>query len=501
MPATTGERVTDPGYNDHVIARLAWIIACCAGTAGCLLAPSPPGATADDASGPDGGTNGVTQVAYIKAGAAGAGDQAGYAVALSGDGLTLAVGVPQEDGAAQTIDGTVDDGAANAGAVYVYVFADGRWVQQAYIKGGAAVTGDRLGESVALSVDGTTLAVGAPGNTGEAGAAYVFTRLGTTWSEQSRLVAVTRDPGDRFGASVALSSNGSRLVVGAPGEDSGSASPTNNSLADAGAAYVFDRLGAEWGVPKYLKAPQITASAEFGIAIALAGDGTTLAVGAIGDESSTIPRRGTVVMFTADDAWVMQTPLPGFASQVNSEVGNAVALSGSGSVALTGAVGDASSATGIDGDEGTTLLRSGAAYLHERASTTWTKAAYVKASNTGQNDQFGASVALSRDASTFVVGAPFESSSATGVGGPQDNDDAATAGAAYLFSATLPRQQRAYIKASNTRSGDYFGFAVAISDDGGTIAVGAPREDGASSGVDGDQAPGLDNSGAVYVFR
>src|SRR5262249_23061327 len=133
---------------------------------------------------------------------------------------------------------------------------------------------------------------------------------------------------------------------------------------------------------------------------------------------------------------------------------------------------------------------------------TWRQQAYIKASNTHADDQFGTSVALSADGSILAVGAIGESSAATGVDGSQADHAAPGAGAVYLFarSATTRRQQ-AYIKASNTSAGDGFGMSVALSADGATLAVGALDEDSAATGVDGNQA---DNSaasaGAVYVF-
>ncbi len=124
--------------------------------------------------------------------------------------------------------------------------------------------------------------------------------------------------------------------------------------------------------------------------------------------------------------------------------------------------------------------------------------AYAKASNTGGLDQFGYAVAISGD--TAVVGAPFESSNATGVNGNQANNGAAESGAAYVFTRSGGTwTQQAYLKASNTEGGDRFGSSVAIS--GETVVVGAPAEDSGEAGVNGDQADeSASDSGAAYVF-
>jgi FG-GAP repeat protein len=140
----------------------------------------------------------------------------------------------------------------------------------------------------------------------------------------------------------------------------------------------------------------------------------------------------------------------------------------------------------------------GAAYVFVRSGTTWTQQAYLKASNTEANDFFGFSVAVSGD--TVVVGAPREASNATGVNGNQSDNSATSAGAAYVFvrSGTTWSQQ-AYLKASNTETGDDFGFSVAVSGD--TIVVGAWGEDSNATGVNGNQNDNsLGQAGAAYTF-
>jgi predicted porin len=123
---------------------------------------------------------------------------------------------------------------------------------------------------------------------------------------------------------------------------------------------------------------------------------------------------------------------------------------------------------------------------------------YIKASNTGADDQFGYLIAFSGD--TLVVGAPLEDSNANGVNGNQTNDNSTDSGAVYVFTRNAGVwTQQAYLKASNTNSGDQFGVSVAI--DGDTLAVGATSESSNATGVNGDQTNHLaPDSGAVYVF-
>src|SRR5205823_2837784 len=141
---------------------------------------------------------------------------------------------------------------------------------------------------------------------------------------------------------------------------------------------------------------------------------------------------------------------------------------------------------------------SGAAYVFVRSGSNWTQQAYLKASNTGAGDQFAYSVAVSGD--TIVIGAPLESSDASGVNGSQNNNRASGSGAAYVFvrSGTTWSQQ-AYIKSSNSEAGDLFGWSVAVSGD--SITVGAPGEASNTTGVNGNQADNsAPESGAAYIF-
>src|SRR5690606_29556672 len=123
--------------------------------------------------------------------------------------------------------------------------------------------------------------------------------------------------------------------------------------------------------------------------------------------------------------------------------------------------------------------------------------AYIKASNTSENDEFGSYVSLSGD--TLAVGVRFEDSASTGVGGDQSDHSASASGAVYVFKRTSGVwAQEAYLKASNTDAGDWFGHSVSLLGD--TLAVGAYGEESASTGVGGDETDNSASiSGAVYV--
>ncbi len=186
-----------------------------------------------------------TQQAYVKASNTGGVDWFGYSVALADD--TLAVGAIFEASNATGINGNQGNNSApESGAVYVFTRTNETWVQQAYVKASNAGAGDLFGSSIALV--GDTLAVGAFGEASangnptnnsatDSGAAYVFTRTGSEWSQQAYVKASNPGSFDLFGSSIALS--GGTLAVGAFGEASADGNPTDNNAPDSGAAYIF----------------------------------------------------------------------------------------------------------------------------------------------------------------------------------------------------------------------------------------------------------------------
>ncbi len=468
---------------------------------------------------------------YIKASNTGlGGDQFGGSVALSGDGNTLAVGAPLEDSgllgvtAGVVTEVTAGNAIADSGAVYVLIRSGTAWGQQAYVKPlitGTTGAGDNFGASIALSADGNTLAVGAPledsGTAGinitpdelaqNAGAVYVFTGAAGVWSQQAYIKALNSGAGDNFGVSVALSSDGNTLAVGAHLEDSNTTGigTTNNELApDAGAAYVFTRSPTGvWSQQAYVKASDTASGDNFGFSVALSGDGSTLAVGAPLEDSGTAADAGAAYIFTrAAGVWTEQAYIKALNPEAGDEFGSSVALSGDGNTLAVGAPFEDSGTTGIGGTPNELATDAGAAYVFSRSGTTWTQQAYVKASNTGAGDNFGGSVALSSNGNALMVGAINEDGSATGIGGTS-NELAAASGAVYAYtrSGTVWTPQ-SYVKASNTGAGDGFGVSVALSSSGSTRAIGAQFEDGNATGIGGNQSNNTAaDAGAVYVFQ
>ena len=350
-----------------------------------------------------------TQQAELTAPDGVSGDYFGGSVALSSDGNTALVGAINHN--------------SFQGAAYVFARAGSSWVQQHELIAADGASGDYFGGSVALSSDGGTALVGAISHNTSKGAAYVFTRVGSTWSQQRELTASDGITNDEFGDCAALSSDGSTALVGAQGKNS-----------FHGAAYVFARTGSIWNQQQELTASDEGPDAdEFGDSVALSSEGTTALVGALQHDG-----HGAAYVFTrAGSTWTQQQELTASDGITNDEFGNSVALSSDGSTALV-------AARGKDGTQG-------AAYLFTRTGTSFSQQQELTAPDPGTfQAEFGESVALSTDGSTALVAA-YER------------------GAAYVFAragSTWSQQQEL------TAPGVVGSSSVALSSDGTTALVG-----------------------------
>jgi hypothetical protein len=505
----------------------------------------------------------LRQVTYLKSSNPHAGDHfgcggslpghIGNSAAVSGDGNYIAIGAHLESSASKGINGNQNDTSVYAtGAVYVFARRGSTWLQQAYVKASNPQIGAGLGMNVALSDDGTTLAASAylesSSSTGinsvqddkipQAGAVYVFTRTGETWSQQAYIKASNTgraaDPkepndwgdGDQFGHSVALSGDGNTLAVGAISEDS-RASGINNtafekddSANSSGAVYVFTRTGSTWSQQAYVKASNSGANDLFGYVVGLSTDGDTLAVCAYDEAGSgkfpnaipdnLAPGTGAAYVFTrTGGVWKQTAYLKGSRMQRNDSL-ISVAISGDGNTIAAGSSEESCLIPGIDPpacDIDTYPPQigsssSGAVYVWVRNGNNWVEQSFIKATNPDIEDVFGYRVALNGDGGTLLVSAPNEDSKARGINGNQMDNSALESGAGYLFTRTGTKwAQKAYIKGSNTRAFDLFSSSVAVSGDGKLLVLGAPAESSGAKGVNANQNDtSAQGTGAAYVF-
>ena len=336
-------------------------------------------------------------------------------------------------GAGQTsIDGN--------GEAYIFYYSGGSWTQQAILTASDGAADDGFGWAVSIS--GDTAVVGAyldddDGN--GSGSAYVFTRSGSTWTEQQKLTASDAAATDLFGAYVAIEND--TVVVGANRE---------NSLE--GAAYVFTRSGGTWTEQQKLTASDGASGDRFGSAVAISGE--TVVIGSREDNSD----RGSAYVFTrSGGTWTQQQKLEASDGISNDKFGTAVDIDGDYIVV---------GANEENGDRGS-------AYVFKRSGSTWTQQQKLTGSAAiSINDYFGTDVAIS--GSSIIVGSPGE------------DEDGLVSGAAYVFTRsvnTWTEQER--IQSDDIGGGDQFGDYVGI--DGDRAIVGSIRENG--------------DRGAAYVFN
>ena len=366
----------------------------------------------------------------------------GFNVALSGD--TAVIGATKVDDDIRGVD---------VGAAYVFTRSGNSWHQQAKLTADDGVAKDEFGGKVALS--GNTAVIGAifhDDKGDNSGSAYVFTRSGTTWSQQVKLTAADTAADDAFGQSIALS--GDTVVIGAPHDD--------DKGNDSGSVYVFTRSGTTWSQQVKLTAADGAEGDVFGISIAFSGD--TIVIGAdLNDEKAL--NAGAVYVFTrSGSSWSQQAKLTAADGAETDIFGVRVALSGD--TVLISARRDDDDVMGID---------AGSAYVFTRTGTTWQQQVKLTASDGAADDRFGRSVALVGE--TAVIGAMFQ------------DDKGDNSGSAYVFTRSGSTwSQQAKLTAADGAAGDVFGWSVALSGD--TAVIAATRNDDKGN-----------ESGSAYVFE
>ena len=453
----------------------------------------------------------LTAIGYFKASNPDLEDEFGQAVAISDDGRTIAVGAHNEgSGIGGETPDQADNSVVSAGAVYIFTLTESGWEQSAYIKASDIASDDDFGHSVALNGNGDTLAVGGAweenrllGDQHDTGAVYVFARDDAgNWTEQGYLHASTLTTKMHFGVSVSLSDDGNLLAVGAPGEGGVATEGVEGggSTSVSGAAYIFTRTDGVWAETAAIASSNLEANDLFGFDLAISGDGTTLAVGALQESSAatgvngdqadnSAPYAGAVYVFApGESGWVQQAYLKASNAQANAHFGFALTISDDGNVLAVGAKDDSEEA--------------GAVHMYARTAGVWAHQAHLTSSNTQAGDRFGVDLALSDDGKVLAVGASWEDSTAVGAGGNENINTAPNSGAVYMFAQDASGwAQTAYVKANNTQDQSHFGHSVALDATGDMLAVGATWENGSSSGVSGDQsAQAAENSGAVYIY-
>jgi FG-GAP repeat len=357
----------------------------------------------------------------------------GSGVAVSGDGNTALIGGPGDNG--------------NVGAVWVFVRSGGTWSQQGPTLTPSDATGESsFGAKVALSEDGNTAVISGPGDNGGQGAAWVFTRSGSTWSQQGPKLTASgvTGPVSGFAQSVAVSGDGNTALIGGIGDN-----------FDVGAAWVFVRSAGVWSQQGPKLAPSDAATSGFtffGASVALSDDGSTALIGGRADNLSA----GAAWVFVrSGTTWSQQGPkLTASDESAPGELGTSVSLSADGSTALIGGPRDNASL--------------GAAWVFVRSGATWSQQG-PKLTATGETGQAGVgdSVALSQDGNTALLGGPFDNPS---------NGEGQGAVWVFVRSAGTWSQEGSKLTGTGETAEGVFGASVALSGDGATALIGGPRD-------------------------
>jgi hypothetical protein len=335
------------------------------------------------------------------------GSDFGYSVALSSDGNTALVGG--------------EDDNSNLGAVWVFVRSGTGWSFQQKLVGPTSGSGKEsssgeFGQAVALSDNGDTALIGGPGNSGNVGAAWIYTRSGAAWTEAQKIIpALGEETGDgQFGSSVALAGDGGTALVSAPMDDDG-----------VGAAWTFAPFEGTWQEDSALKAPttgpdkMIGTQPLYGDSVALSDAGTEALVGGPGDGGTGFVRPGAAWTYTvsggaAEEQAKLTVPTSGANGAIGEPLfGSSVSLSGDGRTALIGGPLD---------DLGEDVEGVGAAWIATNTGSSWSVTPKLLAPTSGPGAEigdanFGVRVALAADAVTAVIGGTNDgSTSSNGVG-------------------------------------------------------------------------------------
>ena len=312
----------------------------------------------------------------------------------------------------------------NARGVHVWTSSDNgeSWSTQANLLGSGVVGSDTYGEdgNIDISDDGNTLVIGAKfdDDSGtDAGAVYVYTRSGTTWTFRQKLNA-SKPAGARFGTHCRLSGDGQRLAIGAPYEDAGG--------TDRGTVVVYytPNNGAGWNMETSFQSTDIGNSDYFGNTLAIDTDGDTLAV-----SSDSTTARSVYVFTRSGTTWSQQAKLvhPNAASGDNFGYGNQnPVISGDGNILYIGSNGDDDN--GNNAGRGFIFTRSGSTWTEVGSNFTPLASNYAAGGLRGveAQDYFGSRLAISRDGSTFAAGSEFHT-----------NNSGLNTGGAYVMRPLL----------------------------------------------------------------
>lgn len=375
-----------------------------------------------------------------------ASDQSGWSVSMSSDGSRVVIGAYLNDG-----------NGSNSGHARIYALSGGTWSQLGSDINGE-LSSDLSGRSVAISEDGSRVAVGAifnDENGSSSGHVRVYRWTGASWVQVGNDID-GEAANDQSGINVSLSNDGSRVAIGSHLND--------ENGAEAGLARVYELSGVSW-IQMGSDIDGEAVNDRLGYSLSLSSDGSRFAVGAYLNNGGGSNSGHTQIFEWSGSSWdLMGSDIHGEAA--NDWAGYSVSLSSDGTIVAIGAPAN-------DGNGSS----SGHVRIYQWNGSSWIQLGADIDGEAG-SDQSGYSVSLASDGATVAIGAPSND------GTPSNGGHVRI----YEWNGSAWLQLGADIDGET--SGDESGFALSLAPDAESVAIGAHFNDGNGS-----------NSGHVRVYN
>ncbi len=402
-----------------------------------------------------------TEQAILTASDKATNDALGNSVSIDGTGTRIVVGASQAD----------PSSISGAGAAYVFVRSGSSWTQEAKLVASTLVSGALFGASVSIDYDGDRIIVGAnldnANSVTASGAVYVFLRTGASWAQEAKLYSSDGAANDWFGFGLSTDVNATRIIVG-----SSRSNPGGTSLA--GSAYIFLRTGTSWTQEAKLVTSDKATDDNAGLAVAMNSDGIRVVMSANSADIAATNEGAAYVFTRSSTSWAQEAKLSASDGISLDSFSCSLSISDDGSYIAVGARGsDPSAITGA-----------GAVYIYTRSGTSWSQSVKLTASDKSSagiaGEAFGHSVSFNGDGDRLAISARLKRPGAL-----------LNAGAAYIFYRNVTTwTEEVKLLASNRAAGDTYGTELSISKNGLYLGIGTPGSDPAT----------VSGSGATFIY-
>ena len=325
------------------------------------------------------------------------------------------------------------------------------------------VATDYFGSAVIVSSDGSRLIIGAyleDTGASAAGSVYIYSRSGTTWGLEQEILNPSPVISAFFGRRVSINSDGSRVIIGAERDDV-------TAIDAAGSVFVYSRSGTTWTLEQEINNPTPVTIDWFGYSVDINSDGSRIIVGAEREDTGASAAGSVYVYLRSGTTWTLEQEINNPTPVASDYFGTSVSIDSDGNRVIIGAR-----------LEDTGASAAGSVYVYSRSGTTWSLEQEINNPTPVASDEFGHSVNIDSSGSRVIIGTPYEDTGAD------------AAGSVYVYSrsgTTWTLEQE--INNPSAVIDDWFGYSVDINSDGLKIIVSAYLED-----------TGADAAGSVYVY-